>query len=90
MDHRDLYAGLIRLHVLHHWERAPVHRRALALKLMDDRLPSKMVARICGLSDRQLRRYPEYRRFAQLLNHRRGELPRGQVRSDGDVEAWWE
>ena len=36
-------------------------RRAIVMKLLDPGLSDKAVARQCGLSDRQLRRYPEYR-----------------------------
>ena len=73
--------------VLHRWEQAPVQRRALALKLMDDRLPSKLVAKICGLSDRQLRRYTEYQRFAQMINQRRSGLSLRRLDENGDVEV---
>lgn len=76
------------LRVLHHWEQAPASQRALALKLLDGRLPDKLVARLCGLSDRQLRRYPEYQRFARALRHQRRARPRGSKDSEGRLEAW--
>lgn len=65
------------LQVLHLWGQAPVHRQALALKLLNDRLPTTKVAQLCGLSDRQIRRYSEYQNFVKLLNQQRRELPRG-------------
>jgi hypothetical protein len=74
--------------VLHHWQQASASRRAIALKLLDGRLHDKEVARLCGLSDRQLRRYREYREFARLLRKEDISLPRGAKSSDGDIEAW--
>jgi hypothetical protein len=74
--------------VLQCWEQAPLPRRAIALKLMDHQIRSNRVALICGISDRQLRRYPEYQRFARLLDARRDGVPRGQQSEDGGMEAW--
>ena len=73
--------------VLQHWAEAPGARKAIALKLLNAGLSAKDVARLCGLSDRQLRRYPEYRAFSQLL--REGNAPpRGIKQTEGSVDAW--
>ena len=75
------------LRVLQHWTEAPGARKAIALKLLNAGLSAKDVARLCGLSDRQLRRYPEYRAFSQLL--REGNAPpRGIKQTEGSVDAW--
>jgi AraC-like DNA-binding protein len=76
------------LRLLHHWEQAATARKAIALKLLADRLSDKDVARICQLSDRQLRRYSDYQRFAKLLRQEHRLLPRGDKDRDGHLEAW--
>lgn len=76
-----------RLQVLLLWEQAPASRQAMALKLLNAELSCKDVARLCGKSDRQLRRYTEYQRFTQLLRLQH-ELRRGYKRADGKLEAW--
>ncbi len=81
----ELLQGLC---LLYHWRQAPAPQRALALKLLNPRLTDKYVARVCGLSDRQLRRYPQYRRFARLLRQQHHVLPCGSKDHDGHVEAW--
>ena len=63
------------LRVLSHWEQAESARKALALKLLNARLSDKDVARVCGLSDRQLRRYPEYRAFCACYGSSKGCCP---------------
>jgi hypothetical protein len=75
------------LQVLQHWVQAPGSRKAIALKLLNAGLTGKDVARLCGLSDRQLRRYAEYRALAQLLKQSDAP-PRGTKGIDGGVEAW--
>jgi hypothetical protein len=82
---KELLRGL---RVLHHWDRARKSRKALAVKLLDDRLPDKHVAEISGVSARQLRRYREYQRFSSLLRHQRRGPPRGYKGRDGRLEAW--
>ena len=77
------------LGVVQRWSRATGARKAIALKLLDAELTAKDVARLCGLSDRQLRRYSEYRIFVQLLRQSHTP-PRGSKAIDGDVEAWEE
>jgi hypothetical protein len=74
------------LYLLHTFEQAPVHRQAIALKLLNDRMKTTQVAEICGVSDRQLRRYSQYKNFVELLNQRQRELPRGRMDENGDVE----
>jgi hypothetical protein len=75
------------LRLLHHWEQAPPKRRALALKLLNVALSGKDVAWLVGVSDRQLRRYPEFRAATLLL--RQGDRPpRGAKGPDGELEAW--
>jgi hypothetical protein len=74
--------------MLHHWDRARKPRKALAVKLLDDRLPDKHVAEISGVSARQLRRYREYQRFSILLRRQRRVPPRGCKGRDGRLEAW--
>lgn len=77
------------LNVVQRWARATGARKAIALTLLDAELTAKDVARLCGLSDRQLRRYPEYRAFVQLL--RQGKAPPRGVKSSRDgVESWEE
>jgi hypothetical protein len=76
------------LHVLHHWVQAPPKRRALALKLLDSGLPAKLVAWLCGVSDRTLRRYPEFRTATFLLSGQGGTPLRGAKSQDGVLEAW--
>ena len=76
------------LSVLQHWAQAPACRKAIALKLLNAGLTGKDVARLCGLSDRQLRRYPEYRALSRLLGKEGNPPPRGAKGSDGGVEAW--
>jgi hypothetical protein len=74
--------------VLHHWAQAPAKRRALVLKLLNAGLSGKDVARLSGVSERQLRRYAEYRTAAQLLRGQGGPPPRGAKGRDGELEAW--
>ena len=77
------------LSVVQRRARATGARKAIALTLLDAELPAKDVARLCGLSDRQLRRYPEYRAYVQLL--RQGKKPpRGIKKSSDGVESWEE
>jgi hypothetical protein len=71
-----------------HWEQAPPKRRALALKLLNAALSGKDVAWLSGVSDRQLRRYPEFRTAARLLHEPETRLPRGTKGRDGELEAW--
>jgi hypothetical protein len=77
------------LRVLQHWAQAPGSRKAIALLLLNAGLSSKDVAGLCGLSTRQLRRYPEYRAYARFRKegHR---PPRGEKESGGGIEAWEE
>jgi len=77
------------LGVFQRWSQAKGARRAIALKLLDPELSDKAVARLCGLSDRQLRRYPEYRAFVRLLRQSNG-VARGLKDADGGMEAWEE
>jgi len=76
------------LRVLQQWDQAPGSRKAIALKLLNEALTGKEVAGLCGLSDRQLRRYAEYRAFAQHLRKQSDAPPRGAKGIDGGVEAW--
>jgi hypothetical protein len=77
------------LGILQRWAQASGARKAIALKLLDAGLSDKAVARLCGLSDRQLRRYPEYRAFVRLLKE--GNRPaRGVKQTDSGIEAWEE
>jgi hypothetical protein len=76
------------LRVLHQWERAPASRRALALKLLNAGLSAKDVAWLCGRSERQLRRYPEFRAATLLLGEQGNRPPRGAKGRDGEIEAW--
>src|ERR1700733_10967016 len=76
------------LRLLQHWAQAPGGRKAIAVKLRNAELTGKDVARLCGLSDRQLRRYPEYRALSRLLGKEGNRPPRGAKGSDGGVEAW--
>jgi hypothetical protein len=78
------------LRVLCFWEQASPLQRAMALKLLNERLTDKQVADLSGVSLRQLQRYPEYRRFTRFLRDRR-RLPRRGFRGpDGELEAWSE
>jgi hypothetical protein len=74
--------------VLHHFEQAPPNRRALALKLLNAALPGKVVAWLSGVSDRQLRRYAEYKVAKQVLRQQGSPPPRGAKSRDGEIEAW--
>ncbi len=76
------------LHLLHHWAQAPPRRRALALKLLVSGLPAKLVAWLCGVSTRQLRRYREFRTATLLLGGQGDLPPRGAKGRDGELEAW--
>ncbi len=79
---------LLYLWVLHHFGQAPAKRRALALKLLNAGLSAKDVARLSGVSPRQLRRYAEYRIADRLLGGPSGPPPRGAKGRDGELEAW--
>jgi hypothetical protein len=77
------------LAVFQRWAQAKGARQAIALKLLDPGLSDKDVARLCGLSDRQLRRYPEYRAFVRMLRQGNG-VARGVKDVDRGMEAWEE
>jgi hypothetical protein len=76
------------LRLLHQWEQAPPNRRALALKLLNAGLAGKVVAWLCGVSERQLRRYDEYKAAKRLLRQQGGPPPRGAKPREGELEAW--
>jgi hypothetical protein len=76
--------------VLLHWERASPSQKAIVLKLLNPELSSKDVARLSGLSDRQLRRYPQYQTLLRLQREQGEPPPRGVRRQDGSLEAWTE
>jgi hypothetical protein len=79
---------LLYLCVLHHFEQAPPKCRALALMLLNGRLPAKVVAWLSGVSDRQLRRYPEIRTATLLLREQGNRPPWGAKDREGAMEAW--
>ncbi len=86
--HRHERVRMLRL--LHQWDQAPRKRRALALRLLNSQLSADLVASLCGVSTRQLRRYREFRAATQLAREQGSPLPRGAKGRDGEMEAWEE
>ncbi len=76
--------------ILLHWDQASPAQKAMALKLLNPRLSDKDVARLCDRTDRQLRRYPQFKQFARLLRQQHRRPLKGSKNRDGEIEAWSE
>jgi hypothetical protein len=77
------------LRILLHWQQASPAQKAMALKLLNQRLTNKQVAELCQVTDRHLRRNPHFKEFARSLRQQQQRQPlRGFKNSDGKLEAW--